>query len=177
MINYTLVKQTLYTWATSQVPVGMPVIFYEPNAPRPNQAYVSLYLSNTTQVNQDWTADETDANGIVDMKGDRQFTLQIQAYGDEALNVLENLRTSLQKQTVLDILRAGGIVFYISLGINDITSLVDSQFERRAQMDVTLGIGQTYTDNPGYFDEVEIEEIISDAENVVYQEFITISAP
>ena len=177
-ISYAAVKQTLYDWAISQVPVGMPVIFYQPNAPRPIEPYITLYILNTQQINQDWSSPNADINGDIDMKGDRQFTLQIQAYGqDDVLTLLENMRTSLQKQTVLDILRAGGIVFYTSLGINDITRLVDSQFERRAQLDVSLGIGQTYTDSPGYFDEIEIEEIISDALNIVYDETITITAP
>lgn len=177
-INYSLVKQTLYNWASAQVPTGMPVIFYQPNAPRPNVPYVTLFIASVNQVNQDWSSDEADVNGEIDMHGDRQFTLQVQAYGgSDPLTLLENMRTSLQKQTVLDILRAGGVVFYSSLAINDITNLVDSQFERRAQFDVSLGIGQVYSDNPGYFNTIEIEEIISDGVNIVYDETITITAP
>lgn len=177
-INFQQVKQTLYDWAISQVPTGMPVIFYQPNAPRPNQPYVTLYIVSVVQVNQDWSSDEANDDGEIDMHGDRQFTLQVEAYGgDDVLTLLENMRTSLQKQTVLDILRAGGVVFYSSLAINDITNLVDSQFERRAQFDTLLGIGQVYIDNPGYFNQIEIEEIISDGVNIVYDETITITAP
>ena len=176
-INYNTVKTALFDWVTTQVPVGMPVILYQPNAPRPTIPYVTIYLNQTTQVNQDWSAPVTDENGVMDMKGDRQFNVQLQAYGGDPLTLLENLRTSLQKQTVLDILRASGIVFYQSLAINDITALVETEFEKRAQLDISLGIGQVYTDEPGYFDEIEIEEIISDALNIVYQETITITAP
>jgi hypothetical protein len=177
-LNYNTVRQNLYTWAITQVPGGMPVIFYEPNAPRPVVPYVSLYLNSITAVNQDWSAPDADILGVIDMKGDRNFTLQIQAYGNDPLTVLENIRTSLQKQTVLDTLRANGIAFYQSLTINDITELVDSQFERRAQLDVLFGIGQIYTDNPGYFSTIEVEEVYLDAEEVVvYDETLTITAP
>ena len=80
--------------------------------------------------------------------------------GADPLTVLENVRSSLQKQTILDTLRANGIVFFESLNIIDITDLIDSQWERRASLDILFGIGQTYTDNPGYFDHMLIQEQI-----------------
>lgn len=177
-LNFNVVRQSLYSWASSVVPSGMPVIFYEPNAPRPVVPYVTLYLNTITSVNQDYSDPNADTDGSIYMKGDRQFTVQIQAYGNDPLTVLENIRTSLQKQTVLDTLRANGIVFYQSLTINDITELVDSQFERRAQLDVLFGIGQTYNDVPGYFSTIEVEEKYIDAADVVvYDETLTITSP
>lgn len=177
-LNFDIVKLNLYQWASSVVPIGMPVIFYEPNAPRPAVAYVSLYLTSIVAVNQDWSAPDADILGAIDMKGDRQFTLQVQAYGGDPLTVLENVRTSLQRETVLDTLRANGIAFYESLSIGDISDLVDSKFEKRAQLDILFGVGQTYTDTPGYFDEIEIQEIIENQiGDVVYDETFTITSP
>lgn len=159
-INYNTLKTNLYTWASSVVPVGMPVIYWEQNSPRPTVPYITLFLSQITAVNQDWSETEADNLGVIDMKGDRNFTVSMQAYGGDPLTVLENVRSSLQKQTVLDTLRANGIVFYQSLNIIDITELLETQWERRASLDILFGIGQTYTDNPGYFDKTEIQEII-----------------
>lgn len=177
-LNFNTVRQNLYAWAITVVPMGMPVIFYEPNAPRPTVPYVTLYLNTITAVNQDWSAPDADNAGSIDMKGDRQFTLQVQAYGNDPLTVLENIRTSLQKQTVLDTLRANGIVFYQSLTINDITELVDSQFERRAQLDILFGIAQIYNDIPGYFSTIEVEEkYLNAVDVVVYDETLTITSP
>lgn len=177
-LDFAVVKLNLYQWAITVVPSGMPVIFYEPNAPRPSVPYVTLYLNSIVAVNQDWTADDADSAGVVDMKGDRQFTLQVQAYGGDPLTVLENIRTSLQKQTVLDTLRANGIAFYQSLNIADITELVDSQFERRGQLDILFGIAQIYTDAPGYFNEIEVQEIVENQIGVeVYNETLTITSP
>ena len=177
-INYTIVKSNLYDWAVGAVPVGMPVIYYNPNAPRPTVPYVTLYLNSITAVNQDYSYPNADSMGVINMKGDRNFTLQVQAYGGEPLNVLENMRSSLQKVTILDALRTAGIAFYQSLTITDITELVDSKFERRAQMDILFGIGQTYTDNPGYFNTVVVDETILNVdETIVYEDTITIVAP
>ena len=177
-IDFNIVKNSLYTWAIAVVPSGMPVIYYQPNAPRPNEPYVSLYLNSITAVNQDYSAPNSDVNGNIYMHGDRNFTLQVQAYGNDPLTVLENMRISLQKQTVLDTLRANGIAFYQSLTITDITDLVDSKYERRAQLDILFGIGQVYQDAPGYFDIIEVDENILDAEDtIVYHELITIIGP
>ncbi len=169
-ISYATVKTNLYSWAVSVLPSGMPVIFWEPNAPRPAVPYATLFLSSIVALNQDWTENDADASGIVDMKGDRQFTLSFQVYGGaDPLTVLENVRSSLQKQTILDTLRANGIVFFQSLNIEDITDLIDSQWERRATMDILFGIGQTYTDNPGYFDHMIVEEVIKNEQgNIIY---------
>lgn len=174
-INYITLKQNLYTFFLALVPMGMPVIWYEPNAPRPIVPYVTLFLNTTTQVNQDYSAPETDINGNIFMRGDRTFTLQLQAYGGEPLNILEDIRTSIQKQTVLDALHAAGIAYNMTGIINDITSLVDSQFERRAQMDLTMTVAQRYSDNPGYFDHLILQQIYLDpAGTIVYDELVEI---
>ena len=174
-LNYNTIRQSLYSWASLNVPMGMPVIFYEPNAPRPIVPYVTLYLSSITQINEDYTAPKTDSNGIVFMRGDRSFILQTQAYGGDHLTVLENLRTSLQKETVLNTLAANGIIFNLAGIINDITTLVDSQFERRAQLDITFSAAQRYNDDLGYFDHLELQQIYLDpAGAIVYDETIDI---
>lgn len=160
-INFATVKTSLFAWVASVAPSGTPIIYWQQNSPRPTVPYITLFLSSVTAPNQDWTSFISSVSGVVNMQGDRQFTLEVQAYGSDPLTLMENIRTSLQKQTVLDGLRANGIVFYSSLTINDITELVDSQFERRAQLDILFGIGQQYTDAPGFFDHVQIQEIIS----------------
>ena len=174
-INYEIVKTALFNWAVLQVPVGMPVIFYDPNAPRPNQPYLTLFLSSIDQVSWDWYSQSSNAAGEINMHGDRRFTLQLQAYGNDPLTVLENLRTSLQKQSVLDTLRANGLSFYNFLAINDITDLVDSKFEKRAQMDLRFGIGQSYIDATGFFNKTEVEEkFFNAAEILIHDEIVTI---
>ena len=177
-LNFVTVKNSLFAWAVSQVPVGMPVIWWQPNAPRPVVPYITLFLQSVTAINQDWTSPISDINGVINMKGDRSFTLQVQGYGEDPLTLLENIRTSLQKQTVLDTLRINGIAFYQSLTINDITDLVDSRFERRAQLDIMFGIAQIYTDNPGFFDEIEVQQVYENPDSVIiFDETINITFP
>lgn len=172
-LNFETIKTNLYSWATTNSG-GASVIFLNENAPRPAQPYMTLFLSSLNQIGEDYTP-ESDVNGLVDMVGDREFTLQIQTYGGDCITRLENLRSSLQMQTVLDTLRANGIVFVNHFGINDLTELLDSRFEKRGAMDVLFRIGQNYTDNLGLVETIEVEEVYQDAGGtVVYDRTITI---
>lgn len=174
-INFASVKTSLYNWCVSVAPIGYPIFYWQPNGPRPAVPYITLFLQSIVSIGQDWASGSANISGEIAQKGDRQFTLSIQSYGSDPLTVLENIRTSLQKQSVLDTLRVNGIAFYSALTINDITDLVDSQFERRASLDVLFGIGQVYTDAPGFFDEIEIEQIIlNEIGDIVYDELYTV---
>jgi hypothetical protein len=174
-LDFNVVRTNLYNWAIANIPSGMPVIYLYPNAPRPQVDYVSLYISTITQIGWDWTEDPTDNTGISNMVGDREFTLQAQAYGGDPMTVLQNLRTSLQKQSVLDSLRVNGIVFVNWFAINDVTELVDSRFEQRASMDILFRIADVYTDNLGVIDNVVLQEIYHNPSgNIVYNETFTI---
>lgn len=168
-------KTSLYNWAVANVPSGMPVVYYFPNAPRPTVDYVSLLISSVTQIGWDYVPEPEDDSGVVEQVGDREFVLTAQAYGGDVLTVIENLRTSLQKQTVLDTLRSSGIVFVNWFPINDITDLVDSRFEQRATMDIQFRIAQEYFDNLGAIDQAEVEEVILNVDgSTVYDETVLI---
>lgn len=174
-LNIEDVKTDIYDWVVANVPVGMPVIFYFPNSPRPEIPYVSLYLLNFSQIGDDWVS-PPDNIGETDIIGDREFTMTINAYGGDPFTVLENLRSSLQNQAILDTLRANGIVFVQQLQINDISALLDTEFEARATMDILFRIAQDNSGDDGLIETVEIEETFSDGNTVVYNDTVTISS-
>lgn len=175
MINFSSVKDSLYSWAFTQLGGNVPVVYYFPNAPRPTVDYISLYLSTFDQIGWDWTQNPVDNTGISEMVGDREFNLQVQGYGGDPISMLEILRTSLQKESVLDTLRTAGIVFVSWNKITDITALVDSRFEHRAMMDIRFRIAQIYSDDLGVINNVEVEEIIENSiGTIVFDETILI---
>jgi len=177
-INFATVRTSLYDWAIANIPSGMPAIYLFNNSPRPTVDYITLYISSVTQIGWDYVQGPTDISGISDQVGDREFTLQIQAYGGDPLTVLNNLRTSLQKQTVLDSLRANGIVFADWFPINDVTELIDSRFEQRASLDILFRMADTYDDLSGVIETVELQEVYLDAtDSIVYDETFLIPPP
>lgn len=176
VLDFEVVKTNLYDWAVSVVPVGVVVVFYQPNAPRPELPYVTLYLNSLMQIGDDYIP-KPDNTGEAAMVGDREFNLQIQSYGGDPITLLENVRTSLQKPSVLDTLRTNGIVFVNQNQINDITALLDTEWERRASMDILFRIAQVDDDDLGVIETVELEEIFNNGESVIYDETVTITAP
>lgn len=174
-LNWETVKTNIFNWVVANVPVNMPVTFYYENSPRPTSPYVTINLSTINQIGWDWTPNPTDNAGDVDIIGDREFTIQLQAYGGDPFTVMENLRSSLQKQAILDTLRLVGIVFVNWFAINDITELVDTRFEKRTQMDVLFRIAQDNNETLGTIATVHVEEVISNAGGtVILDETITI---
>lgn len=163
MLVMSQIKIFLYQWAIANVPSGMPVIYLNNNAPRPTVDYVTLYLSSMVQIGRDYTQDPTSStSGSSVMVGDREFTLNIQAYSSyptgDPFTILENLRTSLQTQPVLASLRANGLVYVNWFPITDLSVLVDSRFEQRASMDTLWRVAQQYTDTVGNINTVNVQE-------------------
>ncbi len=161
-IDFMTVRTNLYNWAIANIPMNTPVIYLYPNAPRPTVDYVSLYITTVVQIGWDYVQGPLNDSGDSQQVGDREFTLQVQAYGGDPITVLQNLRTSLQKQSVLDTLRINGIVFANWFQINDVTALIDSRYEQRASMDIQFRIADIYSDLSGVIDIVELEEIYKD---------------
>lgn len=178
-INFNTVRTAIYNWSTANIPSGMPVILLYNNSPRPTVDYVTIYISSVTQIGWDFVQGPLDNTGISQQVGDREFTCQIQAYGGDPVTVLNNLRTSLQKQTVLDTLRANGIVLADWYPVNDITQLIDTRYEQRASLDILFRIADIYTDNSGVISTVSLQEVYEDPEgNTVYDEtFLIPPAP
>ena len=167
MIDFNLVRTNLYNWVIANIPTGMPAIYLYSNAPRNSPLapvdYVTLNIASVVQIGWDYEQSPLTTGGISNSTGDREFTFQIQAYGGDVMTVMQNLRTSLQKQTVLDTLRLNGIVFANWFPINDLTTLVDSRYEQRASMDVLFRIADIYTDVVGVISTVRLQEVFFDA--------------
>lgn len=166
---------SLYNWAVENVPTGVPVIWYYPNAPRPQTTYITLNISTFNQMGWDYRPMPIDNAGNVLLKGDREFTLSVQAYGVNPMQILENLRTSLQSETNLNQLREAGIAYFGQNSIIDISTLIDSRYELRAAMDLNFRIGQQYAEALGTIATAEVtEEFFNAAEVLIFEDTYTI---
>lgn len=169
-IVFDNVQNALYGWVSS-LQISRPVIWYYPNAPRPERSYISLNISTFNQMGWDYIPRPTDNPGNVILKGDREFTLSVQAYGEQPMQTLELVRTSLQTESVRSYLRSNGLVYFGKESIIDITTLLDSRYEQRASMDLFFRIGQEYADMLGTIATVEVtEQFFNAAEVLIFDE-------
>jgi hypothetical protein len=134
------------------------VIFYRPNAPRPELPYTSIqFLLNAGEIDDIEAFDQTD--NMVKLFGNREVTYTLNFYGDNALDEANTVQGKIRTTTVRQILAENvSIRIWRMEQVRDLSLLMDSGFEERAAFDIVFNIpmedGSTIQDL-GYFDTVE----------------------
>lgn len=141
--------------------VGGTVIWMDQSAPRPALPYCAMKIMSVRFVNQDWHSGPDD-NGIETVKGDREFTLNIQryqAYGpDSVTGILQSIVDKLRLTTVIDKFQAKKLVAFNTGAVADISALLDkTQIEKRASLDIFMRYKSSATDNIGIIETVSVE--------------------
>jgi hypothetical protein len=165
MINLSTVKTTLITWAATNSGLSR-VILANQNAPRPTLPYLTILLTPFIAIGDDYIY-PPDVAGVRKIKGNREFTVTINAFGTNAINYLQLLINSLEKPSVLEYLRANGIVFIRKLAINDVTALLETVYEERSICDIQFRLGENFTDNNSWIDQVELVENYFDDQSII----------
>ena len=134
------------------------VIFFRPNAPRPQLPYTSIqFLSNVGEINDFEQMDQVD--NLVKTYGNREVSYTLNCYGDNALDEVNKLEGSLRTTSVrAKLAETVAIRIWRTEAIRDLSILVDSGFEERAAFDIVFNIPMergTTSQDLGYFDTVE----------------------
>lgn len=161
MIDLSAVKTALYTWANTAS--GITVVFADQSAPRPAKPYISLKVTGLNSIGHDYEG-LPDATGDASFRGNREFQVYAQTIGSNAIQYAEALHSSLEMRASRDQLATAGIVFVENLGINDITELLETEWEERAQIDFRFRIASVDTENVGLIEHVEVTQTINDVD-------------
>ena len=153
--QFAAIRNALYEWVKGVA--GNPtVIWREPNAPQPSRQYVSIHMDPTTVVGSDYHSN-ADANGIESVIGNREFIFSIQVHGQPSqddgsasMSILERLRSSLEKRTIQDTLKAAGLAFVAEEGRGDLAGIGGTEFEARVFMDLRFRTTYQDTDDVGF---------------------------
>ncbi len=143
--------------------------------PRPNLPFVTLKVNSVQTSGYD---DESgpDANDNKTIKGPRIFVTEFQSFGTDALGVLDQLKTSLRKSATTELLGANDISVLSSTAINDITTKLETRFERRGAFEIRFAVGSIETDSVDVIETINVDYDIKDQENnTVLDESINIS--
>jgi len=134
------------------------VIFFFPNGPQPELPFTTIRTLSIGRQANDWTEfDKTDNKNKT--YGFRDVTFSVNTYGPNALNEASTLQGNLHKQSISEALQSTVSMCISEIsGINDLTQLVDAEFQERASLDVFLNVniedGST-EEVLGYFDTVD----------------------
>lgn len=151
---------------------GLLCIYAEPespDAPRPNLPYFTVKIigpaskfgDDSTQTVLDNTGNPTD---VWNTGGQRRMDVDFNCYGnshEESYNYMSLWQTSLELETVQADLRAAGIAIWLNGNVADLSALLNTGFEGRAQMHVQFGIAFNLTANLGEMDTVPVAGTIT----------------
>jgi hypothetical protein len=161
MLNIVDIENKLRTWVVAQT--SRTTIFEYPNAPRPSLPYITLHILNLMQIGHDFVKRPTSTVSGSKIWGNREFTLSVKHYGTNSLQMLEQLRSSLEKPTVQAFLDELSIAFVDRLMIQSVPELIDTRFEERAVMDLLFRVPNEITDTDiGIVSTVKIEKTFKD---------------
>jgi hypothetical protein len=136
------------------VPASFTVVWQNESGVTPKPPYIQLNL--ITKSVKIGSRDETRfiSGDNFQLIGQRTGVLSINAYGASALEVLFTMKDKLQLQSTLILLREKEIAFLSDSDVRDLSLLLDTKIQKRAQFDLTLG----YT--------VSIDEVVVPIESV-----------
>ena len=130
----------------------------ENNRPRPSLPYFTFRTASLVPIGNDSVLTPNE-DGVAETIGDREFTISIQYFGDNAVGKLDYLYTCLTKEKVKSDFEVAGFVFVMLIGnINNISELLDSKFEERASMDLLCRVASVIEDaDVGYINGEKID--------------------
>lgn len=133
-------------------------IWSEQSAPRPERPYGTLrFLTGPVKSGAD--EERVCDDGTVLSSGPRQFTLSVNIYGEEALNIMATLQDSLDLNSCREFFRDQGLSVFEELGVQNLTSLIESEYEDRSQMDIIFNYSSNVKDivEAGIVETVELQ--------------------
>ena len=162
MSTYEDIKLGLKEWINNEIFVT--VVFSENSDVRPSRLpYATIRFDTQNSYGIRDEQKQVNDEGIVEIRGHRSLTVDINMYGSGSIQKMEDLKSSLSKETVLSNLNDKyGIAILDKGAIQNLSTLMETKYEERAQMDVLIGYATSIEDEVGIIERVEINEEIID---------------
>ena len=167
-VDYNAIRRALVAAVAQGTGLdGGAVIMLEPEAetaPRPARPYMGIMVT-TASVKEGFDAviPQADAPGLptgnFTYTGPRSMMVSFESFGrshEEAYGVMANFQSALDQTPTLEVLGAANLAVYHIGAVADLSSLLNTAYEGRAQLDVTFGLTATSTVNLGYIGTVPV---------------------
>lgn len=125
------------------------------NAPQPAYPCACIRVNNVQKLGWDELREIDDAN-IATFGGQRRATVNISYFGQNPIQGVVNAYNSLEKQTVIDALSADGIAILEKNDVQNLTNMLETKFEPRADFDFYIGFADNFEDDLGIIETVEL---------------------
>lgn len=138
------------------------VIWYYPNAPRPQKPYATLEVFAEVGESQEDIV-KTTTTGIYNFVVPVTATLRVQLYGTQGTDVCEALNVlarRMETDTYSDKCFANHVAFYDAEAVQDLTEVLEQSVDVRASIDFHIRTNSEILDDLSVIEQVEVEENI-----------------
>lgn len=156
----TAQRKALTDWVTARAP-GLKVMWADQDAPAPATTYVTLRPATSTSIGEDYEGAPND-QGVMEVVGNREWMLYMQAFGKGALDALQLLRDTLRLPSVQAAFEAAGFAFIDAERVENLTQLIGQNMNERGALDVRFRGNSSLTDTVGLIENVDITATLSD---------------
>ncbi len=125
--------------------------------PRPALPYFSMNVTTPAAKFGDDSTQDVDGNGTINRGGQRRMSVSFQSYAqdvEEAYNYMSLWQAALDQFTTQSNLREAGIAVWTIGNVADISALLNTGYEARAQLDVQFGIASNLEEDVGTIESV-----------------------
>ena len=140
---------------------GLTTIWEDQDSLRPIPPYATLKIVSIPSVGVDEIRQRQDET-MVDIVGYRRISVSSQVLGPNAMEIISCARLALSKQRVRDELEKADLHFQTSSDPQDLSQLLETIIEPRAQMDIIFGTHFTDEEDLSSIDSVEITGTVDD---------------
>lgn len=150
------------------------VILLEPeqvDQPRPKKPYFGYKFLVPGEKSGDDSKQHV-SGSIWNSGGVRKMTIQFDCYGqthEESYNYMALWQTALDLEDVQEYFRKYGIAVWVIGNVADLSALLNTAFEGRAQMDCTFGIAMNLQSDLGSIDQVTVDGTVTTDGGVVVE--------
>ena len=159
-IDLSVERKALVDWVRSVTGFDANhVLWADQDAPRPTLPYALLKILTFVKVGMDENRLRDD-DVEVDIVGQREMTISLNTLGVSAFENMAALQNSLCLDAVRELFNAANLAYASDTGPTDISQLLETVIEPRAQMDIVFHHAQVTTEDQGRIEEVELGGIV-----------------
>lgn len=141
------------------------IVHANQNAPQPREpfAVINCWVASGRRGRDEERLDD-DAPGIIQHAGNRRLTVSLNIYGPGALELADRIAERLMTQAIAEgNLDPAGLAILRTSDPRNLTALLETRYQERAQLDLTVGCVSNWTEDVGYITSVGIEgDLVAD---------------
>lgn len=174
-------------WEVLSTEFSLQVIRANQAGERPQGLYATLLLNPGpafSGIDEERFSSDVDDNLQVTTTGQRELTLSLNLYGPSALVKMSQIQTRMQTRSFKENLfltaqgQNFGLYLVSALSSQDLSELLQSEYEKRAQMDVSLRTTSAIVEQIGPIESADIDaNVINEADEIVDDGNFTIDIP